>query len=268
MNARQSMIDAIRGMVARMAAVQTGHGVERAPATARTDAVYAHGAAQVEQALASGVYLADFWMPPAHRIDEVQALRARLAEITATSLLRRLHGDEADAIRLRLAEIPQELVWADTIHNLVTTEGKNAALTHMFKGSAYTASQALGLIEDTGYSAVAAGNTAANITASGGGSPANGWNEAPSATVATRGTPSFGTASSGQLATSSAVSFSTLQTDTIKGACLLIRSSAGTAPTTTVGNTSGALYSAGLFSGGDQAVTASGTLNVTYTAGL
>ena len=72
----------------------------------------------------------------------------------------------------------------------------------------------------------------------------------------------------GQLATSSAVSFSTLATDTIKGAFLLIRSSAGVAPTTTVGNTSGALYSAGLFSGGDQAVTASGTLNVTYTAGL
>jgi len=31
------------------------------------------------------------------------------------------------------------------------------------------------------------------------------------------------------------------------------------APTTTTGNTSGGLYSAGLFSGGDQSVTASGT---------
>lgn len=268
MNARQSMIDAIRGMVARMAAVQTGHGVERAPATARTDAVYAHGAAQVEQALASGVYLAHFWMPPAHRIDEVQALRARLAEITATSLLRRLHGDEADAIRLRLALIPHELVWSDTIHNLVTTEGKNAALTHMLKGSAYTASQAMGLIEDTGYSAIGAGNTAGSITAVGGGSPTNGWNEAPSATVATRGTPSFGSSSGGSLATSAAVAFSTLASDTIKGAFLLVRSAAGTAPTTAVGNTGGALLSAGLFSGGDQAVTSSGTLNVTYSLGL
>jgi hypothetical protein len=160
------------------------------------------------------------------------------------------------------------LKWRDHIDNLVTTEGKNAALTHLLKGSSYTASQVLGLIEDTGYSAVAAGNTAANITAVGGGSPANGWNEAPSSTVATRGTPAFGTASAGSLATSSSVSFSILATDTIKGAFLMIRSGAGTAPTTTVGNTNGAIYSAGLFSGGDRAVSNGDTLNVSYTASL
>lgn len=160
------------------------------------------------------------------------------------------------------------LKWRDHIDNLVTTEGKNAALTHLLKGSSYTASQVLGLIEDTGYSAVAAGNTAANITAVGGGSPANGWNEAPVSTVAARGTPSFGTASAGSLATSSSVSFSILATDTIKGAFLMIRSGAGTAPTTTVGNTSGAIYSAGLFSGGDRAVSNGDTLNVSYTASL
>ena len=265
---RQHIIDSIRRMTQLIRGQRHASGGERAHPVVAMGAAYAHGVDRVEQALASGVYLADYWMPPPHRVDEVQALRSRLAEITATSLLRRLHGDEADAIRVRLAEIPRELVWSDVINNLVTTEGKNAALTHYLKGSSYTASQALGLIEDTGYSAVAAGNTAANITAAGGGSPTNGWNEAPTGTAATRGTPSFGTASSGQLATSSAVSFSTLQTDTIKGCFLLIRSGAGTAPTTTVGNTNGALYSAGLFSGGDQAVTASGTLNVTYTAGL
>lgn len=241
---------------------------ERATATARTSAVYAHGAAMVEQALASGVYLADFWMPAPARIDEVADLRQRLAALTATALLRRLHGDEIDAIRLRLGQIPLDLVWHDTVRNLVTTEGGNALLTHALKGSSYTAAQVMGLIEDTGYSAVALGNTAASITAAGSGSPGNGWNEAPSSTVATRGTPSFGTAASKQLATSAAVAFSTLASDTIKGCLLMIRSAAGTAPTTTVGNTSGALYSAGTFSGGDQAVTASGTLNVTYTAGV
>ena len=160
------------------------------------------------------------------------------------------------------------LKWRDHIDNLVTTEGKNAALTHLLKGSSYTASQTLGLIEDTGYSAVGATNTAASITAVGGGSPANGWNEAPVGTVATRGTPSFGTASAGSLATSASVSFSVLATDTIKGAFLMIRSGAGTAPTTAVGNTSGAIYSAGLFSGGDRAVSNGDTLNVSYTASL
>ena len=242
--------------------------IARAHAAHRMSAEFIHGRRMVEQALAEGVYLADFMLPPPQRRDEVDALRTRLVEITSSRILLRLHGDEVDRIRLRLAEIPLELVWHDTIHNTVVTEGKNAKLTHHLKGSTYTASCALGLIEDTGYSAISATNTAANITAAGGGSPTNGWNEAPSGTVATRGTPSFGTASAGSLATSSAVAFSTLATDTIKGAFLLTRSTAGTAPTTTVGNTNGALYSAGTFTGGDQAVTASGTLNVAYTASL
>ena len=180
----------------------------------------------------------------------------------------RRHLPRIEQIQRRMAEIPQELVWEDTFRNLVTTEGKNAILTHFLKGSSYTASQVLGLIEDTGYSAISATNTAANITAAGGGSPTNGWNEAPSATFATRGTPSFGTAGSGSLATSSAVSCSIIATDTIKGAFLMCRSAAGTAPTTTVGNTNGALYSAGLFTGGDRAVANGDTLNVSYTASL
>ena len=117
------------------------------------------------------------------------------------------------------------LKWRDTIDNLVVTEGKNAALTHFLKGSSYTASQVLGLIESTGYSAIGAGNTAAGITAAGGGSPTNGWNEAPSSVAATRGTPAFGTASAGALATSSAVAFSILAARTIKGAFLLCRTS-------------------------------------------
>ena len=242
--------------------------IERAHGRDRLTAQFAHGSRLVEAAHASSVYLADYWMPAPHRCEEVDHLRAQLAALTASPQLLRIHADRIDAIRRRLAEIPRELVWSDEIHNLIPTEGGNAALTHLLKGSTYTASQAMGLIESTGYTAVALGNTAANITAVGGGSPANGWNEAPSSTCASRGTPSFGTAASKQLSTSSNVAFSTLEIKTIKGGFLLIRSGAGVAPSSTVGNTSGAIWSAGLFSGGDQGVTASGTLNIAYTTGV
>ena len=159
-----------------------------------------------------------------------------------------------------------QVKWTDTIENLVTTEGKNALLTHALKASALTQTVVLGLVESTGFTAFNATNTAANITAIGGGSPTNGWNEAQTSQCAARGTPSFGTASAGSLATSAAVAFSMLATATMKGAFLMIKSTAGVAPTTTTGNTSGALYSCGAFSGGDRAVINGDTVNVTYTA--
>lgn len=245
---------------------------ERTPATARSGASLARAVAIGEQALATGVYAFDCWRPTPARLAEFIDLRDRLADLLSARVLARpvrAVWDQIEALRARMDAIPRELAWRDTwAPNVVTTEGKNAALTHFLKGSSYTASQVLGLIEDTGYSAVANTNTAANITAVGGGSPANGWNEAPSSTLATRGTPAFGTASSGSLATSSAVSLSMIATDTIKGAFLMCRSAAGTAPTTAVGNANGALYSAGLFTGGDRAVANGDTLNVSYTASL
>ncbi|MEY5099919.1 MAG: hypothetical protein RJA36_2638, partial [Pseudomonadota bacterium] len=188
----------------------------------------------------TGLYSAHFWMPKPARLDEYIALRDTLSSLMESPVVRASSLAEIEAIRARLAAIQQELVWEDRFSNLVTTEGKNAVLTHFLKGSSYTAAQVLGLIEDTGYTAVAVGNTAASITAVGGGSPANGWNEAPVGTVSVRQTPSFGTAGSGSLA-ATATSHSTLATDTIKGAFLMARSTAGTAPTTAVGNTSGAL---------------------------
>ena len=155
--------------------------------------------------------------------------------------------------------------WTDTVDNIVTTEGRNAMLTHTLKGSAYTASNVIGLISDASYTTPDAADTAAQINTTG---SANGWNEATTGVAAARQTPTFGTAGSGSLATSSAASFSIVGSATLKGCFLLVRSTAGTAPTTTVGNTSGALYSAGAFSGGDRAVQNGDTLNITYTASL
>lgn len=157
------------------------------------------------------------------------------------------------------------LKWADEIENVVCQDGKNAVLTNAFKGSSYSATLRMGLITSTGYSAPADTNTAANIatTASG-----NGWEEAPTGTCASRSTPTMGTASAGSLATSSNVAFSIVGTDIIKGVFMLITSSAGVAPSSTVGNTSGALWSAGVFSGGDKNVGNGDTLNVSYTTSL
>lgn len=230
---------------------------ERIVPVERQGAATLHKRALAEGVVAGGFYGAFCWRPTPSRREEFRDLRDRLARSRVLS--------EIQQLRERIAQIPQDLVWEDHFANTVVTEGKNALLTHALKGSTYTASQVLGLLEDTGYSAIAAGNTAANITAIGGGSPTNGWNEAPVGTCALRQTPSFGTASSGSLA-ASATSHSILATDTIKGAFLLARSVAGTAPSTTVGNTNGALYSAGLFSGGDKAVANLDTLQVTYTA--
>lgn len=241
------------------------HATERARAASRAGASIVRSVVMDEAANAGGLYMAECWAPSPARLAEYIDYRDQLTEALS---LRPFAPERIEAIKKRLADIPLELKWQDGFRNTVVTEGKNAALTHFLKGSSYTASVALGLIEDTGYSAIAAGNTAANITAVGGGSPANGWNEAPSSTCASRGTPSFGTASSGSLATSSSVSFAIIATDTIKGAFLLCRSTAGTAVSTTVGNTNGALYSAGLFSGGDRAVANGDTLNVSYTASL
>lgn len=158
------------------------------------------------------------------------------------------------------------LKWRDTIENVVCTEGKDAALQHFLKGSAYTASNVLGLIGNTSYGAgPVAGNTAASITTASG-APANGWNE--STVVSARGTPTIGTPSGGSVSLSSSVSFSITGTDTIRGAFVLCRSAAGTAPTTATGNTNGAIWSAGTFSGGDRSVANGDTLNVSYTTSL
>lgn len=161
------------------------------------------------------------------------------------------------------------LKWEDDIENVVCTEGKNAMLTHALKGSSYTSVLAMGLISDDNYTTPpAAANTAANITTASG-SPPNGWNEAPSGIASARQTPSLGSASAGAISTSANVDFSIGGTDTIKGCFVLMRDAGGTAPTTTVGNNSGAIYSAGLFSGGDKAVGNGDTLRVSsYSTNL
>lgn len=148
------------------------------------------------------------------------------------------------------------LVWSDHIDNLVTTGGKNDALDKYLAGTSYTAAWYMGLISSTSYSAVAAADTMASHA---------GWLEAgtanaPTYSQSTRPAPAFSSASAGSKATSAAVVFSVTGTGTAKG-CFL-------ASVATKDGTTGILYSAGLFSAGDKAVSNGDSLSVTYTASL
>lgn len=149
------------------------------------------------------------------------------------------------------ANFPLVEKWTSPIDNLVTTVGGNLALDTVLSGSAYTAAWYIGLIGSTGYTTGAAlGDTMALH---------GGWAEESACySNATRPAPSFSAASAKSKATSAPVAFTITSTATIKG-CFLNSVS-------TKGGTTGTLYSAGLFTGGDQVVNNLDTLNVTYTA--
>lgn len=144
------------------------------------------------------------------------------------------------------------LRWSEEIENLVTTAGKNDALDKYLAGSSYTAAWYLGLIGSASYTTgPAVGDTAASHA---------GWAEDQNYTQGTRPAAAWASASAGSKALSSPASFSMNANTTIKG-CFLIANSAK-------GGTTGILYSAGLFSGGDKPVQSGDTLSVSYTASL
>lgn len=143
------------------------------------------------------------------------------------------------------------LVWKEEIKNLVTTEGKNSILDNQFSGSLYTAAWYIGLIGATGYTGVNVNDTAAVHA---------GWNEDVDYSQATRPATAWSSAAAGSKTLSAGCVYTMTAAATIKG-CFLI-----SAPNK--GDKTGVLYSAGLFTGGDQPVTSGNTLTVTYTASV
>lgn len=144
----------------------------------------------------------------------------------------------------------EEEKWADSINNLVVTVGKNELLDQFLAGSAYTAAFYLGLFDDTTYTGAVVGDTMASH---------GGWTENQDYAAGARPAPSWGAAAAGSKATT-ATAFAINATATIKG-CFLTTNS-------TKGGTTGILYSAGVFTGGDKPVANGDTLNVTYTASV
>jgi hypothetical protein len=140
--------------------------------------------------------------------------------------------------------------WTDTIENLVVTVGKNDLLDKYFAGSAYTAAWYMGLVDGASAPTYAAGDTLASHS---------GWTESTAYSGTNRATVAWNSASAGSKA-STATSFSINATATIAGALLTVTQVRAT--------TTGVLYSAGSFSGGNRAVANGDTLNVTYTASV
>ena len=147
--------------------------------------------------------------------------------------------------------------WSDTFHNLVVNVGLQDMNAKYFQGSGYTAAWYLGLVQGPGSGTTfAAADTLATHA---------GWTELVAGTAYTgnRKAVTFGTATTADpsVITNSASpsSFAMLVNSTVVAGALLCTVASGT---------SGVLFSAGDFTGGDKTVDNGDTLNVTYTFSL
>lgn len=139
----------------------------------------------------------------------------------------------------------------------VTTEGKNDTLSKYFKGSAYTATWFVGLVDNTGFTAFAATDTAAKITTTANPPTTNGWQESTIYSQANRVTLTLGTPSGGSVDNSASVAtFSINNSGTLKGGFVVSNS--------TKAGTSGILYGDGAFSA-TRAVVSGDSVQVTVT---
>ena len=154
-----------------------------------------------------------------------------------------------------------EVKWRDAIENVVMTGGKNFAFDTFLAGSAYTVvGPFMGLISSVSYGAgPVAGDT---MTSHPGWTEAGGIN-APSYT-APRKTCVWSAASGGSKSLSAALAFGMTGTGTVKG-CFLVF---GAGALSTIDNTAGTLWSAGLFTAGDKTVASGDTVNVTYSVSM
>jgi hypothetical protein len=219
------------------------------------------------EANARGHFFTKLYLPHESDLKDFIRLRDLIGRLTMQAVCQRMSQasryalfEEIEQHETLMESIDQRLLAERDFPNVVATVGKNLALDTYLAGSAYTVvGPYMGLISSTSYSAVAAGDTMTSHA---------GWLEAGNANTPTytspRKTAAWSAASSGSKALSSALSYAMTGTGTVKG-CFLVY---GSGALTTIDNTAGTLYSAGLFTGGDQPVVNGNTLNVSYTASL
>jgi len=149
--------------------------------------------------------------------------------------------------------------------NGIANEGKNKLLDVMFHGVSAITTWWLGLIDNSGYSALAAGDTYVNINQTG-----NGWDEFTDYTDAgnggsasTRPEWTEGAASGQAITNGSPVVFDITGSGTVKGLFLV----GGIANAQNKGDhtSGGTLWATALFGTGDVPVNAEDQLKVTYT---
>ncbi len=147
------------------------------------------------------------------------------------------------------------LKWKEENHNLVVNVGLQDMNAKYFTGSSYTAAWYIGL-----YGAGASNTPAASDTMS----SHAGWTEVTDYSQSTRPACTFGTPTTSDPSvatnTASPASFTINGTTTVGGAFLTSNN--------TKGGTSGTLFSASDFTGGDRSVVSGDTLTVTYTFSL
>lgn len=189
-----------------------------------------------------------------HQRDMMLRYTPTFAPVLAKSFLAEL--DKFEAYMRTLTETK----WNDTAPNVVCTIGKNVALDAFLAGSSYTAATFMGLIGAVSYTGVPlAADTMASHTS---------WTEGGTTNVPTytapRKTLSWSAASAGAKAPSAAPVYAMTGTGTVKGVFIAF----GTGAVSTIDSTAGTLLSAGLFTGGDQAVVNTNTVTVTYTLSM
>lgn len=202
----------------------------------------AHAANAVQEKL--NLVLAKGFVKRLMSLDVIAGLREELA------FAQLLNAPLLLDLKAELAAIPSEVKWADSVHNLITTVGKNNILDNHFSGSAYTAAWFVGLIDNASFAALAAADTSATHA---------GWIEFVGYSNSTRIAPSWSAASAGSKAFSTAVSFAITAAATLNGGFINSVS--------TKSGTTGVLCSEGSFAA-TRVVANGDTLNVSYTSTL
>ncbi len=141
-----------------------------------------------------------------------------------------------------------EVIWTEDFQNLVVDVGLDDSLDKHLKGSSYTATWFVGLTDGATVT-VAAGDTMVTHA---------GWVDTQTYSNATRPALTLGTVSGQSVDNSASVAAFNINGGQTFGGAFVCSDN-------TVGGTSGILYGAGAFTGGDRAVINGDTVNVTVT---